>query len=90
MIPVGLMKKTACLLLLGVLACGGCARHYVLTLTNGAQIDAFGKPRHQADAYVFKNGAGQEQMIPAGRVREIAPASMGKKEKPPFLSKPSD
>ena len=62
------------LLLIALLT--GCARRYTITLQNGNQITAHGKPKLQGDAYVFKDANGQQGFVSAGRVREIAPASM--------------
>jgi hypothetical protein len=70
------MKKLALFSLFGLLALGGCARHYVVTLNNGGQIGATGKPRREGPVYVFKDATGMERRIAAGSVSEIAPASM--------------
>ena len=53
----------------------GCAQHYTLITGNGNRITAYGKPQLKDGAYVYKNSQGQMKSIPAGRVREIAPAS---------------
>jgi hypothetical protein len=62
--------------ILMMLALSGCARHYVVTMHNGSQLGATSKPRLESGVYVFKDATGQETAVPAGRVREIAPASM--------------
>ncbi|HMP81606.1 MAG TPA: YgdI/YgdR family lipoprotein [Verrucomicrobiota bacterium] len=70
------MKK--CLLLLCVLCLvlsTGCSRRYMVTLQNGNQITAYGKPKLEDGAYVFKDGKGEERRIPRARVKEIAPVS---------------
>jgi hypothetical protein len=72
------MNRTWLALLLVPLLLTGCARHYVLTLNNGAQIAARGKPKLQNGAYVFKDVHGKPVSVPGGRVREVAPASMVK------------
>jgi hypothetical protein len=68
--------KTIVPLLLGLLLLCGCARRYVITVTNGTQMTTLGKPRLENGAYYFKDIQGVDSHIPATRVREIAPASM--------------
>ncbi len=70
------MKKLFLLLFLAACVCSGCARYYILTLTNGTQIGATSRPVLRTNVYVFKDMTHQETSIPAGRVQEIAPASM--------------
>lgn len=72
------------LLVLTLLLCG-CARAYVITLTNGTRITAKGKPKFQNGSYVFKDAQGQPAQVSAGRVREIAPASMATQEGSQFM-----
>lgn len=64
------------MLLLGCLLLSGCARHYVLTLNNGSQVDAWGKPKLVNGSYQFKDAQGRERQVSSSRVNEIAPASM--------------
>lgn len=78
------VKKVVLLLAASGLLLSGCARHYTLTLTNGTQIGAIGKPRLQRGYYVYKNALGKQSAIGAGEVTEIAPASMMRKQKGPF------
>jgi uncharacterized protein DUF903 len=78
------MNKATWVLLICVIALTGCAHTYVMTLTNGSQIFTASKPRLERSAYYYKDAKGKECYIPAGRVREIAPASMVKEEKPVF------
>jgi hypothetical protein len=66
----------------------GCARHYVITLSNGSRITTSSKPRLQNGYYVFKDALGQDSYVGAGRVTEIAPASMSDKSGRPFISAP--
>ncbi|TAK98477.1 MAG: YgdI/YgdR family lipoprotein [Verrucomicrobia bacterium] len=66
----------------------GCARHYVITLNNGAQITCRGKPKLVGETYVYKDARGQSFGVPSLRVREVAPASMVKENQPVF--KPSN
>ncbi len=62
----------------------GCSHRYVITLNNNNRITSMSKPRFQGGNCYFKDANGQENSIPAGRVKEIAPASMVKEEKTPF------
>jgi hypothetical protein len=72
------MMKTRCLIpLLAGLLCAGCASHYAVTLSNGTRLVVPEKPRLEGNCYVYKDASGREVALPVGRVREIAPASMG-------------
>ena len=71
------------LLLLSVLL-AGCARNYVITLNNGTRVTTRGKPKLQGGTYLFKDAKGQPAQVSAGRVREIAPASMAREESTQF------
>ena len=80
---IQLMKK----LLLTLAVAGlltGCSHTYVITLNNNIRVTTTSKPQLQGGNYYFKDANGQENSIPAGRVKEIAPASMVKEEKTPF------
>jgi hypothetical protein len=66
--------------LLGLVLLAGCAHNYVVTLNSGIRLNTTSKPRLEQGKYHFKNAAGRETVVPAGRVREIAPASMAKEE----------
>jgi len=70
------MKRLPLLLLIGCALLAGCASRYAITLTNGNRLNAVGKPRLEGGSYVFKDTKGQTIYLPAGRVREVAPASM--------------
>jgi hypothetical protein len=83
------MKKLVLALLVGMLALTGCARHYVMKLSNGTRVTTASKPKFKDGAYYYKNALGQEQTVPAGRVSEIEPASMAEKEKSPFIPRTS-
>lgn len=76
-LPVSLVL---CLVLLT-----GCARNYVITLTNGARITTTSKPKLQGPVYIFKDAKGQEAQVSVGRVREIAPASLATEEGSQFM-----
>ncbi len=58
-------------LLIGLWLLPGCAGHYVVTLNNGAQIGAQGKPELRGNAYYFKDANGKETSVAAGRVTQI-------------------
>jgi len=61
----------------------GCA-HYDLMLTNGMRITNVTKPKLDKfnDVYVYKDVAGNQRYVSAGRVIEIAPHSS--KDEGPF------
>ena len=77
------MKKAALPLLIGLIALTGCAHHYVMKLNNGMEITTASKPKLKEGVYQFKDAKGEEQFVPAIRVREIAPASMAARENKP-------
>jgi len=81
----GFMKRLLPLLLLLSVLLTGCARNYVITMSNGSRVTTKGKPKLQDGIYVFKDFRGQPGQVPAGRVREIAPASMAKEEGSQFF-----
>jgi Bacterial protein of unknown function (DUF903) len=84
------MKKAALPLLIGLIALTGCAHQYVMKLDNGMDITTASKPTLKEGTYSFKDAKGEEHFVAAGRVREIAPASVAAKEKKakPFKSEP--
>jgi Bacterial protein of unknown function (DUF903)/Prokaryotic membrane lipoprotein lipid attachment site len=82
------MKKTF-FPLLAVLLLAGCSHRYVITTSNGSTIDTTTKPRLKNGFYVYKDALGRDQMVHSGRVSEIAPASMARKEKDNFNFTPS-
>jgi len=92
--PVSVIKEEAMktffsLLLPGLLLLTGCARNYVVTLTNGTQLGAQGKPHLQGGSYHFKDARGQESSVAAGSVSQIEPASRaGRKKDSDFISSP--
>ena len=77
------MKTTALSLLIGLIALTGCANHYVMKLNNGSEITTATKPRLKDGTYHFKDAKGEEQLVPAFAVREVAPASMAERENKP-------
>ena len=83
-----MLTKAACLLLLGSLMLSGCARNYVVRLTNGRQIVATTKPKRQGNVYVFKDGQGRDASVVAGSVSEILPASMAEDRQQSFSPTP--
>lgn len=80
-----IMKTTLFLLLLSAVLLTGCARRYVITLSNGTRLTAVGKPQFQDGQYFFKDASGRTGSLPAGRVREIAPASMAREKDSQFI-----
>lgn len=60
---------------LGLLA--GCARKYNIRTNSGAVITAKGKPVYDKanGVFLYTDAKGQKRFIPAGSVRQIAPAS---------------
>jgi hypothetical protein len=79
------MKRVLMPLMVAFLAATcGCAQHYLIKLNNGGRITTASKPRLKSGTYYFKDAKGNVQSIPAGRVAEIAPASMAKEEQSPF------
>ncbi len=75
------MKNTSLLLLFAVLGLAGCTRRYVVMPFHGPAMTVKGKPRLDpaTDCFVCKDATGRQFTIPAGNVREIAPASMSKR-----------
>jgi hypothetical protein len=57
-----------------------------MTLNNGTRLTTASKPRLKEGTYIYKDAKGQDCYVPAGRVREIAPASMAKDETLQFKS----
>lgn len=53
----------------------GCSGRYVITTTNGSKIITTRKPKLVDSKYVFKDGYGKTNEIPAMRVRVIEPYS---------------
>ena len=54
-----------------------------MKLNTGGQITTASKPRLKDGVYHFKDAKGQEQLLPAARVREIAPAAEAARENKP-------
>ena len=74
------------ILFLGLIGLTGCAHHYVMRLTDGAQITTATKPKLKEGVYYFKDAKGEDHFVPVARVREVAPASMaGSENKPQTL-----
>jgi hypothetical protein len=81
--------KYILLALVGASLVTGCSSGYVLTLNNGSQIRSTNKPVLKQGAYVYKDAKGKDVFIPAGRVAEVAPASMVKQSNFNASSAPS-
>ncbi|HOX57052.1 MAG TPA: YgdI/YgdR family lipoprotein [Candidatus Paceibacterota bacterium] len=77
------MKKGVWLILAGQLVLTGCARHYVMKLTNGSEIITASKPQVKEGIYHYKDAKGEEHFVAVSRVREIAPATMAKRDSKP-------
>jgi hypothetical protein len=77
------MKKSLLSLLAGLIVLTGCAHHYVLRLNSGSEILTASKPKLKDGVYEFKDARGEEHLVPVGRVREIAPASIAQREDRP-------
>ncbi|MGO8678240.1 MAG: YgdI/YgdR family lipoprotein [Limisphaerales bacterium] len=84
------MKKLAAplLLSLSLVLLSGCARYYVMKLSNGTRITSIGKPKLKGSHYEYKDASGRPQRISEGRVSEVEPASMAKREKSRFIPAP--
>ena len=67
------------LLFLAVLL-SGCARSYVMTLTNGGRLVSAGKPKLKNGYYTYQDVHGEKFTIYELRVREVAPASISEDE----------
>jgi hypothetical protein len=68
------MKRLILLALL-VAVCGGCRSTYVITLNNGSQITAKGKPKYDSDkgTLFYTDAVGQKQQLSITRVRNYQP-----------------
>ncbi len=75
-----LMKRLVVPVLLSLLLLCGCAHYYVIKLNTGGQITTRGKPKLKGNDYLYTDLGGQKQKLSQGRVMEIEPASMAKKE----------
>jgi hypothetical protein len=71
-------------LIISLLALTGCAHQYVVTLTNGTQLNAASKPKLDKGTYYYKQADGKTAAVPAGRVREISDARTAQEEKQRF------
>ncbi len=68
------MKRPFFILLLLCALCG-CAQHYKITLRNHQQITTSSRPKFDkgTETYRFKDGSGNQVVLPAFRVKEIEP-----------------
>jgi hypothetical protein len=64
------------LVILAVLV-GGCARNFTIVTHSGRIITAKGKPKYDEanSAFVYQDANRVRRSIPAGSVRQVAPAS---------------
>ena len=70
------MTKLFFPVLAGLLLLSGCAHNYVIVRTDFSRLYLNNKPKYKDGYYYFKDANGQPDRIPAGRVREVGPASM--------------
>jgi len=82
------LGKLLLVLLGGVFLLSGCARHYVMKMSNGVSIITASKPRLKGARYYYKDASGRETWVAQSRVLEIEPASMAKEEQPVFKGAP--
>ncbi|MCX6922263.1 MAG: DUF903 domain-containing protein [Verrucomicrobia bacterium] len=54
-----------------------------MKLTNGGEITTASKPKLKDGIYRFKDAKGEEHLVPAASVRELAPASVAARESKP-------
>jgi hypothetical protein len=83
------MKRLAAPVLLSLVLLCGCARYYVVRFSNGTHVTAVGKPKLKGAHYEYKDASGKVHRVPEGRVTEIEPASMARREESPFISAPA-
>ncbi len=72
----GWIRRTCYLAVLAALILqSGCIRRYQVTLNNGAIITTHSKPKldKSTGVYRFRDAHGKPQLVPAFKVREIAP-----------------
>ena len=67
--------KLALVLATVTVTAAGCSSRYVMTTTNGSKIITSRKPKLVDAKYVYKDGSGRTNEIPAMRVRVIEPYS---------------
>ena len=72
------------------LLASGCVRYYNVTTTSGRVMTSKGKPHYDKEnsVFVFTDVRGEKRSVPAGSVRQIAPASE-KSDPTGFNPKPS-
>lgn len=70
------MKKIVLVSAASLLLLTGCARNYVITLSNGQHIWSKGKPHLVEGIYYYKDASGHDAKVQQYFVREIAPPSM--------------
>jgi hypothetical protein len=68
------MKRLVLILLPWCVLCG-CAQTYKITLRNHQQITTSSRPKFDkaSETYRFKDGSGNQVVLPAFRVKEIEP-----------------
>ena len=83
------MKNFSLLFLLTLVILTGCANRYVITLNNGTQLGAQGKPELKGGSYYFKDASGQEKTVASGRVSQIeTESSAARSRKKGYINSP--
>lgn len=74
------MKRLLVPLLTVLVTVCGCSHQYVIKMTNGTELSAPHKPKLVGNSYRYEDSRGHQVVIPAGRVTEVAPASVAAEE----------
>jgi hypothetical protein len=69
---------------IGLILLCGCARHYILKLSNGYEIESAGKPKLVGGSFRYRDAKGHDHLIPESRVLEMEPASMATEDQKTF------
>ena len=71
-------------LLFAAALCAGCTTIYDIKLNNNEMITSKGRPKldQKRNIWIYVDGSGQTNGIPAGRVNQIIPQSMDRDNSP--------